>query len=667
MPRLSRRTFALGVAGTLLPALVGRRTGAARAAAEGGGTTIIANGKPAATLVTADAISDVAQYAAQELAWHIEKATGSRPAIVAEAALSRRSPRGSLIFLGRTKFAAKAGIAWAKLDPESCVIRTVDTHLCIVGFDAPGHPLDVDTSAGTLFGVYEILERHLDVRWLWPGELGAVVPRIQSLVIEATDQTVIPRFEQRHVRLGAGMKSEAAAAMGFTAAAAHDYMVAQKVFLRRHRMGRRQRAKYGHAFVKWWDRFGAQHPEWFQLVNGRRGPVKTGGRFSMCISNPDLRNEIVAQWRQQGGGKPGGQTRFINAVENDVPGQCECDQCRALDGPEPADYRRFISPKSQIASKPFVTDRYVKSWLAIQEIAARDDPEATVVGYAYFNYFVPPTSGVTLNDRVMIGFCPSSWFYPRAEDEHDWMKAQWLGWAKTGAKMFMRTNYFLDGYCMPYIFAHQFADDFQNAARNKLSGTDFDLLTGQWATQGPNLYLLMRLHIRPDMKADDVLAEYYAGFGPAAEAVKVYFDYWEAFLASIQAHLANIFESFGASRWRSFARAAQATFAPDSFSTGEALLATAANAAAGDDDASRRVQFLQLGLEHAKLCCEAAARLTLGDLQSTYEGGKDALDTLIAFRRAHERSFISNFNHCAWVEEQSWVLPAPAPKAEDVP
>ena len=46
---------------------------------------------------------------------------------------------------------------------------------------------------------------------------------------------------------------------------------------------------------------------------------------------------------------------------------------------------------------------------------------------------------------------------------------------------------------------------------------------------------------------------------------------------------------------------------------------------------------------------------------------KDALDTLIAFRRAHQRSFISNFNHCAWVEEQSWVFPAPAPKVEDVP
>ena len=385
----------------------------------------------------------------------------------------------------------------------------------------------------------------------------------------------------------------------------------------------------------------------------------------MCISNPDLRNEIVAQWRQQGGGKPGGLRPFVNAVENDVPGQCECDRCRALDGPEPADYRRFISPKSKIASKPFVTDRYVKSWLAIQEIAARDDPEATVVGYAYLNYFAPPTSGVTLNEHVMIGFCPSSWFYPRPDDEHTWMKAQWLGWAKTGARIFMRTNYFLDGYCMPYIFAHQFADDFQNAARNRLYGTDFNSLTGQWATQGPNLYLLMRLQTRPDAKPNDLLAEYYAGFGPAADAIKAYFDHWEAYLMAGRASLPNIFKSFGASRWRSFARAAQAIFTPASFSDAEALLAAAASAAAGDGEASSRVEFLQLGLEHARLSCEAAEKLTLGDPQSTYERGKDALDALVAFRRAHERSFISNFNHCAWVEEQSWVLPTQAAGVEE--
>jgi hypothetical protein len=343
-------------------------------------------------------------------------------------------------------------------------------------------------------------------------------------------------------------------------------------------------------------------------------------------------------------------------VENDTPGLCECDRCRGLDGPEPADYRKYISPKSKIAGKPVVSERYARSWLAIQEIAAKDNPNATVVGYAYFNYFPAPTSGVKLNQNIMIGFCPSSWFYPRTADEHDWMKKQWRGWADTGAQVVMRTNYFLDGYCMPYIFAHQFADDFQNAARNRLAGTDFDSLTGQWGTQGPNLYLLMRLHIRPDMAPDALLTEYYAGFGPAADDVKAYFDHWEAYTTGVRPRLDESFETLKASRWRSWAKAAHAVYPEACFAEGEALLAKASTSAADDPEAAERVKFLQLGLEHARLCSQVASQLTLGVLQSGVDRGKAELEALLKFRRAHERSWISNFNHCAWVEDLSWKL-----------
>ena len=86
------------------------------------------------------------------------------------------------------------------------------------------------------------------------------------------------------------------------------------------------------------------------------------------------------------------------------------------------------------------------------------------------------------------------------------MKQQWDGWRNTGARMFLRTNHLLDGYCMPFVFAHQFADEFQHAMRNGMVATDFDSLTGQWAAQGPNLYTAARLHVRPEAPVDEVLA-----------------------------------------------------------------------------------------------------------------------------------------------------------------
>jgi len=655
VPRISRRAFAQGAIAGLLR-WAGIPVPAIASAQPAAGVLIIADSKPAATLVTPDKPKASVRYATEELAWHIERATGSRPLVSTESAVSPASDAGTLIFLGDTSFAREAGLAIDALALETSNIKTVGEHLCIAGADGSGDPLDRNTSAGTLFGVYEFLERYLAVRWLWPGKLGTFVPKAESVVIPPVDLVVAPRLVQRHVRGGAGFKSKEHPELGFTAAAADEYMQAQTVFLRRHRMGRRWRMSYGHAFGDWWDKYGTEHPEWFQLVNGKRGPVKPGARFSMCISDPSLHEEIVVQWRQHGGGKHGQTLSFVNAVENDIPGLCQCDICTALDGPEPADYRDFISPKSKIAKLPLVSDRYARSWLAIQQIAAKYDPNAIVVGYAYFNYFAAPTSGVKLGENVLIGFCPSSWGLPRSDEEHAWLKAQWRGWADTGARLFMRTNYFLAGYCMPYIFAHQFADEFENAAQNRLIGTDFDSLTGQWATQGPTLYLLMRLQARPEMDADTLLAEYYSAFGPAAADVKAYFDHWEEYTSAERSNYNDALAAFGASGWRSAAKIAHVAYPQQSFAQGETLLAKAADAAASDPEATERVKFLQLGLEHARLCALAASRLTLGNATATPEAGKAELEALLAFRHTHER---------AWVESQSWALPGPAVETPD--
>ena len=68
------------------------------------------------------------------------------------------------------------------------------------------------------------------------------------------------------------------------------------------------------------------------------------------------------------------------------------------------------------------------------------------------------------------------------------------------------------------------------------------------------------------------------------------------------------------------------------------------------------MNFLQAGLTHAKLCTNVARLLTLADPTSTPERGKSALMELLTFRRTHERSWIGNFNHNAWVEDLSWKL-----------
>jgi hypothetical protein len=112
-------------------------------------------------------------------------------------------------------------------------LRSTGSALFIVGRDENGDPLDRDTSAGTLFGVYEWLERELAVRWLWPGEVGTFVPHTSTLALHPADRTVKPDLFQRQVRPGLGFTS-GNPALGFTTKAAAEYAHAQTVFLRRH-------------------------------------------------------------------------------------------------------------------------------------------------------------------------------------------------------------------------------------------------------------------------------------------------------------------------------------------------------------------------------------------------------------------------------------------------
>ena len=622
---------------------------------------VIADGQANAVIVTPDQPNAVVRYAAQELADHCAKATGVRLAVATESAV----PAGAKVrvYLGDTRAARAAGIEAGALAAETFILRTGADALFIAGRDGSGDPLERDTSAGTLFGVYEWLERDLEVRWLWPGELGTHVPKARSITVRPHDEQVTPPFFQRHLRTGLGFKSEHPA-LGFTAKAAEAYAQDQAVYLRRHRLGRSERFSYGHAFTDWWEKHGRQHPEWFQLVNGKRGPAKAGGRYSMCVSNPELHAAIVAQWKAKGG--PAASFPAINIVENDILGLCECAKCRAWDGPPPPDVMKFYAASSKVYGSQFVSDRYARFEQAVQQLAARENPNVKVIGYVYFNYFQAPTSGVKLSENVLLGYCPSGGWYPRADDEHAWYQKQWRGWNETGARLFFRVNYFLDGYTMPYVFAHQFADDFQHAARHGMAATDFDSLTGQWATQGPNLYLLVRLHTRPTVSPDDLLAEYYAGFGPAQTEVKAYFDHWEKYTMGSRGQLAVAFEDRVASRWRSFAKVTHRVFPPECFPPAEALLRRAAVAAGADREATARVEFLQRGLEHAKLCVRVAELLSLADPAATPERGQPALRELLLFRRANERTWIGNFNHSAWVEDLSWKLSAETKQEPDL-
>jgi hypothetical protein len=427
------------------------------------------------------------EYAAEELVRHIKMASGVRLSVVREARV--RETSRNRIYLGNTRAAAEIGIDVSLLPSEAVVLRTSGGHLFIAAQDGPGDPLDQNnTFSGSLWGVYEVLERELGVRWLWPGRLGTYVPKSDEIEIGPYDETITPTFVRRRLRPGVDADHPPASDIrfAFTEAERKSYAHEQAVFLRRHRMGNsantyftQRKSGSGHSFEGWWQRYGQDHPDWFQLNSeGQRGPRdrSSSRKFSMCVSNPGLHRQIVQLWKEKCAEHPGEHVN-IGVGENDRPGECCCPNCLVWDGPEPD--LKALPPGLERSYEPTQSsNRYARFLKAVHSMAAETAPDVKVHFYAFENYFWAPSPDIQLNKNILIGFVPwfrwAGWF-PRTTEEHKWIKQQWLGWQRSGVSLYYRPNWFLDGWSMPHIYPHQFADAFQFYARHGMIGTQ----TGQ--------------------------------------------------------------------------------------------------------------------------------------------------------------------------------------------
>ncbi len=626
-------------------------------------------GSPAARIVIAETAQPVAEYAAEELALHVELSTGVRLPILREPVPSADGAHS--VYLGETRAALEAGLDVESLPSEAFTLRTLEGDVFIAAKEGPGDPLSTaNTFSGVLWGVYEVLERDLGVRWLWPGPLGTHVPRKRTVRVGPFNETIGPRFIHRMLRPGV---SEAAPALAdlrlaFTPEDRAAYVRAQSVFLRRHRMGSSAGTYFsertsgsGHSFEGWWERYGGEHPEWFEMsAEGRRGPADplSPQKVSMCVSNPELQRKIVDLWREECARHPGERVN-LGVGENDRAGACRCPECLAWDGPAPS--LEGLPPGLERSYEPTqASNRYARFLQAVHALASASVPDVKLHFYAFENYFWAPSPDIRLDKNIVIGFVPwfrwAGWF-PRTDAEQEWIKQQWLGWQRTGATVYYRPNWFLDGWTMPHIYPHQFADAFTFYAGHGMVGADFDTLLGQWGAQGPNLYLLARIHVRPEAPVDRTLDEYYAAFGPAKRQVEKYFRYWEDYSIRNRENAADSIRKRGGRfrRYAKYAAVADELYPPEVFPPAQRLLDRARKAAQGAGSPyTERVMFLQAGLDHARKCVETAS--VMNNARATAAEREAALANLAAFRRGIAPLLVSNLDRMAVIETESWEL-----------
>ena len=145
----------------------------------------------------------VVQFAADELTNFLSRALGKAVPVV-----TAPTPGKMSIVVGTNVWSEVAGIDVGKLPRDGFVVKSAHGRIFIAGrdMDGPFNPAK-DWKGGekaTLFGVYDFLERYVGCRFYFPGEIGEVVPRVNSFTVPEGEYAEAPEFIERKVRYSLG-------------------------------------------------------------------------------------------------------------------------------------------------------------------------------------------------------------------------------------------------------------------------------------------------------------------------------------------------------------------------------------------------------------------------------------------------------------------------------
>ena len=599
----------------------------------------------------------VVAYAAQELAYHLNHATGKNLPVITEKAAV---PGKKYFYLGNCK--ANAALNPSKLPWNTGIVKINRDSIQFAGNDGTLAITAQTNSTGTLFAVYEFLEKYLGVRWIWPGKSGEIIPKCKNLSIKETSFTAKPLLRSSVWRSNPFSRN---ASRGWSSQKAmKTYYQTEHQWLLRHRFSCDRRISGGHAFTKYYDRYFKQHPEYFSMLpTGVRGNniyrwSKKPRNISMCVSNPELPKVVVKNWLALG--KP---EQAINVNENDTSGECTCDDCLTADNsPIPNAQRRAAALKEfNKKSRGWpnamgsVSDRYCKFFLAVQQEAERQNiKNPQVAGLIYSNYSEPPSDKIKLNDRIYLRFCPP-YMYPWTQKKIDEYKKIWSGWGKTGASLQFRPNYTLDGNCFPVQYHEAFYDMYTFSAKNGMVAVDMDSYTGHSGAQGLVNFVIATLNHDRDTKLDVMKDEFYSAFGAAKEKVKEYFEYmtYVTMKVPFKNPLAVRNNEGGHLMWNMFLMADN-IFTPQVMAKATGILKDAAAAPGLDKASAERVYMLQCALENIRLIMAAQVEFRKYKAGAPIKAFDEAVQKLDAYRASIEHTGAINVGHLRYLEDRHW-------------
>jgi len=488
-----------------------------------GALILVRDGKPAATIVIGSNATPTVLYAVQELNEHLELSTGTRLPVAEDG----QPITGPTIHVGATELTERLGLAPRYLAPDNWVVSRAGDALVLSGGDSEYDPHPVSRKLlpfGSLYAVYEFLERVVGVRWYWPGELGRVVPEHATLAVDGVRWGGAPTFDTRFAFNSYHDEAD------FT----HEDMWK---WWRRMRWGAPGGSPIGmHSFNDWPSRFGKEHPEWFALQDAGHTLIQEGSMGGhVCFNDEYVLAQTIADKRQEFDEKP--WLLYSSVMPGDSMGahMCRCEDCQAEVDPDKPSGARHSD--------------YV--WGFVNRVARevrKTHPERIITSASYSDYSAIPEN-VDLESNIGVTLCIGSASQNLATDAN--ARATYLermtSWSERTEHIYVwdywnNPRFDKGTYGAPTIFPHMIQDWFA-LERGRVKGrvlafTSYDSegidITGHgnwadWIFDSLNVYIAMKLMWNLDQDVDAMLAEFYEAFyGPAGPSVQQFYEAMEA-------------------------------------------------------------------------------------------------------------------------------------------
>lgn len=483
--------------------------------------------------------------------------------------------------------------------------------------------LNMKNRVGTLFSVYDFLYNELGIRWIKSGDEGIIYKNEENLYLNNKSFSWNSNYNFRILRNDIWdydkfvnklkMETYTPKELQFSQNEVKSREKEDLLWKRRMKLDTSSKPNYGHAFTKYWNLYGENHPEWFALGdNGKRGvegfPKLESSSQKFCVSNIFLQDEIVSNWKKEYE-KTG--NNIYNSSINDFQGYCSCDNCKHLDS-EDKKHDEF-----QEKSK---TDRYVYFWNSLLKKAKEFNPNAKLIAYAYSEYRYPPEKNI-LSDGIILGFVP------QFSDLSNEIKEDLERWKSKGLKeIFLRPNDFNDDIGLPMGHEKFIFEKFKVFKDTKILGIDYDnaYSFNDWNFEGISRYILIQAFNNPNKSFEEIEDEYYDIFDDAKVEIKKYFEYWRN---NFQNKRLNYINDFGGIEGRvNLYKNLEKCYTLEDFERTNQILENAL-VASKNDRIEELIKSMLISNTHAKLIFE------------TYTKKKD-IKELIEFRIKHKKELL---------------------------